>query len=135
MYSYTEILNDVYDSEGHQFRTSSGSSFSGDASWIHVVGTVSSSGDNIIIAAPSAGNRLIVCLIGCQLEGSTATTIIIKSGTNSHFRVRTVSDGDGLYLNLPAGQEWKLDEASALQFNLSTSSSIGYTIRYRVEAV
>ena len=180
-YSYTEILNNVYDPDNKQLKTNAGdfsgsvtvdntelesrigahtdAESTGDGSaisilkrirtllgsvlqvkqqrntWLYTTGTASASGDTTLIAAPGEGNKLVISLIGCQLETATNTAVLLKDGATARMRVYTVSEGDGIYLEIPAGREWVLTENSALVINLSTTSSIGYTLRYYIEAV
>jgi hypothetical protein len=97
-------------------------------------GTAANSGDNTLIAAPSAGNRLVVHDIQLQLEAATATTMLIKSGSTTKRRFYANAIGDGLFLIYPAGKEFRLGTAEALVLNLSGANSVGYTVRYTTEA-
>jgi len=98
-------------------------------------GTAASSGDNTLVAAPSAGNRLVVYDLQIQNESSTATTCLIKSGSTTRRRFYAAAAGDGILLQFAPGREFRLAEAEALVLNLSGANSHGYTVRYATEAV
>jgi hypothetical protein len=99
-----------------------------------VTGTVASSGDNTVIAAPSAGTRIVVHLLKYQLEAATATTVIVKNGSTAIDRTYC-AQGQG-YVEQPAsGKEIRLADAAALVLNLSGANSVGYRVRYTTEAV
>ena len=99
-----------------------------------VTGTVATSGDNTIIAAPSAGTRIVVHLLKYQLEAATATNVIVKNGSTAIDRTYC-AQGQG-YVEQPAsGKEIRLADAAALVLNLSGANSVGYRVRYTTEAV
>lgn len=98
-------------------------------------GTAASSGDNTLVAAPSAGNRIVVHDLQLQLEAATATTMLIKSGNTTRRRFYAGAAGDGLLLSYAPGKEFRLGAAEALVLNLSGANSVGYTVRYTTEAV
>jgi len=102
---------------------------------LRITGTAAGNGDNLIIAAPAAGNRIVVACFQIQLEADTETTMILKDGATNKFRFMAVGRGGGLSLDFPAGREWKLTEASALNLNLSGANSTGYNVSYYTEAV
>lgn len=101
----------------------------------NATGTAASSGDNTIIAAPAAGNRLVIHELQVQLEAATATTILIKSGSTTIRRLYAGSQGDGILLQPDPGKEIRLGAAEALVLNLSGANSVGYSVRYTTEAV
>jgi hypothetical protein len=98
-------------------------------------GTKAAAGDQVLIAAPAAGNRLVVAKIQIQLEAAAETTAILKAGSAESWRALLVSKGSALILDFPPGQEWKLAGATALNLNLSGANSCGYSIQYRTEAL
>ena len=98
-------------------------------------GQISSSGDNTIVAAPSAGSRIRVYELQLQLEAATATTAIVKSGSTAIRRAYMAAAADGVLWQWFSGQELVLAEASALVVNLSGANAVGYTVRYAVETV
>lgn len=98
-----------------------------------VSGTTATSGDQTLVAAPSAGNHLVVKDILIQNESSTATTAILKNGATAEWRALLQQYG-ALALSFPEGEEWRLTTATALVLNLSGANSHGYSIRYRTEA-
>jgi hypothetical protein len=101
----------------------------------NVTNTTATSGDNTIIAAPSAGNRIVVHQWKIQLEAATATTVLLKNGSTTYDRLYCAAAGDGAVIVYPTGKEWRLDGATALVFNLSGANAIGYSVRYTTEAV
>lgn len=98
-------------------------------------GTVASSGDNTLIAAPAAGNRIVIVEYQLQLEATTATVCLLKDSTTTITRWRGVNDGDGLIRQFPIDGRYKMTAATALVLNLSGANSVGYTVFYYVEAV
>jgi hypothetical protein len=100
-----------------------------------VTGTKAAAGDNELIAAPAAGNRLVIVGLTVQNESAVATTVILKSGATAKRRALLQNQGDGLGLAFPAGREWRLGTAQALVLNLSGANSHGYTVDYYTEAV
>lgn len=104
------------------------------AGWTYVTATAGDTGDNLIVAAPGEGQKIVVGLILCQVEVNTATVAYWKDGSDACFRARMTQDGDGLCLLFYPGGEWVLSENSALNLSLSEANSTGYTVRYKVEA-
>lgn len=98
-------------------------------------GTKAVAGDNEIIAAPAAGNRIVVSYLMAQLEADSPTTIIWKAGAADAYRLYAPSIGAALVKDFPAGREWRLPDGTALNLNLSAANSTGYTVEYRTEAV
>jgi hypothetical protein len=102
--------------------------------WLNATGTVATSGDNTLIAAPGAGQRIVLAQLHLQLEAATSTTILIKHGATVVSRLLFDFKGDGLRENYPAGMEVVLPENTAFVVNLSGSNATGWGVRYRVEA-
>jgi hypothetical protein len=100
-----------------------------------VTNTTASAGDNTVIAAPSAGNRIVIYSLQIQLEAATATTVLKKSGSTTIGRLYCAAAGDGAIWVYPAGRELRLGTAEAFVINLSGANAIGYTVRYSTEAV
>lgn len=100
---------------------------------VWVTGTKSAAGDNELIAAPAAGKRIVVVAFVIQNESATATTLILKDGSTSQIRCFGQNQGDGLTMTFPAGREWKLTAAAALNLNLSGANSCGYSVQYYTE--
>ena len=98
-----------------------------------VTGTASTRGDNVLVAAPGVGVRIVVSSFVMQNESATATTMIMRDGTTSKFRVLGQAQGDGLVMQFPAGREWKLTSNTALNLNLSGANSCGYSVQYYTE--
>ncbi|WP_414755537.1 hypothetical protein [Anabaena sp. CCY 9910] len=99
----------------------------------YLSGTINTSGDNTIIAAPGAGQRIIITSLIMQLEVSTATTALIKSGSST-IRKRSLcqAQGDGLFLYYPPGDALRLETNQALVINLSGANSVGYSVEWLV---
>lgn len=98
-------------------------------------GAVASSGDNDLIAAPSAGQQHKIRAIQWQNETTTATTSILKFGTVAKWRLRAKDDGNGVLLVLRKGEEWAVGDGLALKLNLSGANSHGYSVAYYTEAI
>jgi hypothetical protein len=98
-------------------------------------GATSTSGDNILAAAPAAGLQIIVTSLVLQNESSTATTLILKAGSSAVLRILCQSQGDGIALAFPPGSELRLGSNAALVLNLSGANACGYSIMYYVDAV
>lgn len=96
--------------------------------------TAASNGDNTIIAAPAAGNRIVVAQYSIQLEAATATTVIVKSGSTA-LRRALLQQYDSFGAQFEPGRELRLGTAEALVFNLSGANSVGYHVDYFTEAV
>jgi hypothetical protein len=96
--------------------------------------TVGTTGDSTLIAAPSAGQRLVISGLRVQNATSTATSVLFKGGASNIFRVRSASDSGGLSENYGLGDEIRLPEASALVVNQSGANSHEYSIRYWIES-
>lgn len=103
------------------------------ASYTQATGTAATSGDNTLVAAPGAGNHLVIKELVVQNESSTATTVILKSGSTAKWRGR-LAENDALSLGFSAGEEWRLGSNEALVANLSGANSHGYSVRYYIEA-
>jgi hypothetical protein len=92
-------------------------------------GTVSTSGDNTIVAAPGTGLSIYITHLVLQNESATATTIILKDSGN-RLRCLGQTQGSGLALTFPERRELKLVANTALILNLSGANSVGYSIGY-----
>lgn len=93
---------------------------------------VAASGDQTLVAAPAAGNHLVVKDLVVQNESAVETTIILKSGSTAKWRSKLVANA-ALALSFSEGEEWRLGSAEALVLNLSGANSHGYSIRHRTE--
>ena len=98
-----------------------------------VTGTISSSGDNTIIAAQGSGVRIKIVSLRIQNESSTASTAILKDGTTAIGRVLGQNQGDGISEVYPAGRPIVLSANTLFAINLSGANSHGYTVRYYAE--
>lgn len=107
--------------------------FSGMA-WTVAAATFATSGDNTIVAAPGAGFRIKVLELKIQNETASATTSIIKWGSDTVARV-VLSNSALIYqYSGPKDNEWVLPANTALIVNLSGANSHNYYIVYRIEA-
>lgn len=100
---------------------------------LSATGTKASAGDNEIIAAPTAGYRIVLINLCVQNESAIATTMILKDGATAIRRVLGKNQGDGVVIAYPAGREKRLATATALNLNLSGANSCGYSVDYFVE--
>jgi len=96
----------------------------------YISGTVSTSGSNTVIAAPSSGSIWLTHL-SIQNEATTATTILLQDST-TRLRVLGENQGNGIALVFPQGREFKLAATTALILNLSAANQVGYSIGYYV---
>lgn len=94
-------------------------------------GTVSTSGDNTIIAAPGAGNRLVIDT--WDIASAAAVTVLLKFGATA-FMVHPF-DGGTDYLRWSGPVRWVLPENTAFVGNLSDAQSVTYYGLYHVETV
>lgn len=95
-------------------------------------GTINTSGDNTIIAAPGGGLRLYITAITIQLEAATATTILFKSGATTFKRILCQNQGDGISLQYAPGFELRLGLNEAFILNLSGANAVGYSVEYYI---
>ena len=100
-----------------------------------VTGTVNSSGDTELIAAPGASTRIVVTEITIQLEGSVSTTVLFKSASTTIRRWLLPALGQGISWVFDQGREPRLGTNEALNINLSGANTVGYTVRYHTESV
>jgi hypothetical protein len=96
----------------------------------YVSGTINSSGDNTIIAAPGVGQRIFITAITIQNESTTTTTVLFKSAATTVRRLRCVADGDGISLQYSPGFELRLGANEAFILNLSGANAVGYSVEY-----
>jgi hypothetical protein len=102
-----------------------------------IEGTAAASGDNVIIAAPGTGQRLVVTAFVIQNESATATTMILKDGdspTGGRWRCLGQNQGDGLAMIFHPQHPWRLSLNSPLVLNLSGANQCGYSVQYYTEA-
>ena len=101
-----------------------------------VSGSVNSSGDNQLVAAPSAGSRLVVSYFSAQLEEAGPVTMNFRAGTTDVYRMYAAAAGDFPLTRVFApGREWRLPEATALNLNLSAAKACGYVVEYWTEVI
>ena len=91
-------------------------------------GTKAVAGNNTLLPAPGAGNRIVVYWMILQNESANATTIQLIDVV---ARFRALLDQ---YRYYPVS-DWRLNENTALTLNLSAANSIGYSIQYAIEPV
>jgi hypothetical protein len=96
----------------------------------------STSGDNPIINAPSAGQRIVITAMRVQNLTDVATTVLIKNGASTTMSgIRTTVDGTGFDDDYSYGNEIRLSDATALIMNLSAANAHSTSIRYYLETV
>ena len=95
--------------------------------------TVSATGPTQLLAAPGAGQRIVVVAFVLQNESQTGTTIILRDGTSDRWRYLGQSQGDHLSMVFAPGSEWRLSANAALNIVLSGNNQCGYSIAYHVE--
>lgn len=108
------------------------SEFSNDqAGQLFAVNTCAVSGANTLIAAPAAGVR--ICIVGGQFqnESTVSTTLVLKHGTTSIYRIHMNAEAVGSLP--PAPLFWRLPAATALIAELSGANTVGYAIWYFLE--
>lgn len=96
--------------------------------------TISTSGDNTVVAAPGAGNRFVIKDLVIQNESATTTTVLVKSGSTTCWRA-VLAERQALTLSFETLQEWRLGTNEALVINLSGANSHGVSGRRWTEAV
>lgn len=97
----------------------------------HLTGTKNSSGDNTILSASL--QTIVIANFVVQNESATATTINLKSGTNSIYRAYCKNQGDGLSLVFAPGREWRIPPGNSFLMNLSGANVCGYSVAYWLE--
>jgi hypothetical protein len=104
---------------------------------LNINGTFAVAGNNTVVAAPGAGQRIVVSAFVIQNESGTATTMILASSgsLNDGWRLLGQNQGDGLAMAFSAGREWRLGTNEALILNLSGANSCGYSVQYYTETV
>lgn len=103
------------------------------ATQLFAVGTAANSGDNTLIAAPGAGQRIV--LVGGQLqnESSADTTVLLKYGSTSIYRLNMSAKSYGALP--PAPLYWRLPVNTSLVGNLSGANQIGFVFWYYLETI
>ena len=99
----------------------------------YLCATVAALGVTQLIAAPGAGQRIVVVVFVIQNESQTGTTMILRDGGNDRWRYLAASQGDKLDMVFEAGSEWRLSADAALNIVLSGANQCGYSIAYHVE--
>jgi hypothetical protein len=94
------------------------------------------SGDNTIVNAPVAGQRIVITALRVQNNTDIATTVLIKDGVSTVISgVRTTVDGTGFDSDYTFGNELRLTAATALVMNLSAANAHSTSVRYYLETV
>ena len=104
------------------------------ATRIYLRTVISTSGDTTLIAAPSAGQRIVISGFRVQNTTANATSLVLSNGVTIIFSVRTSTDATGLDANYGLGDEIRLSEATALNLNQSGANAHSYSIRYWLES-
>jgi len=100
-----------------------------------ITGTISTSGDNTIISAPTANQHIIIDELSIQNEAATANTVILKDGATAFARQLLQNQGASFahYPTDPPAQMWELSLGAAFVLNLSAATAVGYSITYRIK--
>lgn len=102
--------------------------------YTETTGTVSSSGDNTVLAAPGAGRRIVHRKIKVVNTTNTAVTVIVKYGsTSKKTAVLAGQVGSGEIFYEEAGV--RMPENTALILNLSGAVATSYDLEYLTESV
>lgn len=128
------IINDSDEKE--LFTASNPATLKADDKSISTVsGVKSSSGDNTLISAPGAGQRIVITFLMVQNKSSNAVTMKLKwSGGDQIREMLGQNQGDGFTNELaPDARLMKTNEALIL--NLSAGEDCTYSIDYYTEAV
>jgi hypothetical protein len=100
---------------------------------IQYTGTVSTSGDTTLIAAPGAGQKIVIVSYTVQNESGSSTVILLKDGSTTKRRLWTEQKVDGESKTFPFNAYWRLSTNSALAINLSGANQVGVSIDYFIE--
>lgn len=103
----------------------------------HSVGTVSSSGDNTLVAAPGEGKRFVITAILLQSnsDDDTAVTLTLKSASDDLKKVLCTEAGVGLSETYDPAHVLECGENEAIVLNLSAAESVIHSIDYYEESV
>lgn len=102
------------------------------ANLLFATGTVNSSGNNQLIAAPGAGQIKIVAL-QIQNESLNETLAILYFGASAKWRFLAKEKGAGFLLPIHPGHVWLVGASNAVVLNLNGANQFGYNIAYYVE--
>jgi len=98
-------------------------------------GTVATSGDNELIAAPGENMRIVLLSWSWWNETITETSVLLKSTTLNIDTYISAISGGGKIFNVPTGFKVDLPENEPLILNLDGAMSHGYFILYYEEEV
>ena len=92
--------------------------------------TFNTSGDNTILSAPGAGYTYVLFYLHVQNESSTATTVLVKHGTETVARIVLQNQGDGWLREF----EYPviMPENTALIVYLDGANSHNYTLEWTI---
>ena len=119
----------------HALVVATGTAGAQDVTLQRVVNTCNAAGQNVIVPAPGAGQRIVVSQFSMQNESAVATTMILNAGGVNLWRNLAQNQGNGTSGALPVGREWPLPANTALGIWLSGANLCGYSIVYYVQAV
>lgn len=102
---------------------------------IFVTGTAALSGDNTLIAAPAAGNEIVIVAIQIQNESVTETLSILKFGTTAKWRFLAKDKGANYLIITSKGNHWHVGDNTAVILNLNGVNSFGYNIVYYTKVI
>lgn len=99
-----------------------------------ISGKKSDAGNNTLVAAPGADERIVVTEFLIENESNSELLMLLRSGSDEKYRRLMVNRGDGLDREYPAGREWRLGWNEALILNLSDDLDCGYSLAYATES-
>jgi hypothetical protein len=97
--------------------------------------TVSTSGDNTVIAAPGSGNTLSIPFFSIENESATEVTVILKSGATNRYRAvlsPKSTAGSFRIVEMPLHMPLSMAVNEALVVNISGAFSVGINVAYFV---
>ena len=103
-----------------------------------VFAALTTSGDSTVIAAPAAGQRIVITTLRVQTTTATAVIALCKAGASDTSPSSVVCGpaiGSGLSENYEQGNEIRFPAATALVVNLSVATSVYVYVRYYLETV
>ena len=99
--------------------------------------TVSTNGDNTVIAAPGSGNTISIPFFSLENESASEVTVILKSGgTNRYRAVLSPKSTAGSFriVEMPLHMPLNMGINEALLINLSGALSVGVNVAYFVRS-
>jgi hypothetical protein len=99
--------------------------------------TISTSGDNTVIAAPGSGNTLSIPFFSLENESATEVTVILKSGATNRYRAvlsPKSTAGSFRIVEMPLHMPLNMAVNEALVVNILGALSVGVNVAYFVRS-